>query len=114
MGQGAEEGIQRRGWGRVRGVQAHAHHRDVLGRVVVRVDQDPADLGVFVLVLRRGRGVEGVDVVGPFEFDGHGAVVVAVVGFDSLDDGHGGEVLDEDHGGGVHFGHGVADHGGEH
>lgn len=36
------------------------------------------------------------DVIGPFQFDRH-VFVAFVVGFDTFDDGHGGEVLDEDY-----------------
>ena len=65
------------------------------------VDEDAADFRVgFSGSGRAGVGwIEGVNVVRPFEFDRNGAVAGAVVGFDSADDGHCGEVLDEDDGG---------------
>lgn len=53
------------------------------------------------------------DIVRPLQLDGH-VFVAPVVALDALDHGHGGQVLDEDHGRRFHLLHGVAYHGREH
>lgn len=48
-------------------------------------------------LIREGVGIgRFTDVVGPFEFDRH-VLVTFVVGFDALDDGQSGEVLQKDY-----------------